>query len=110
MENKKRNNTKKDNNKEETVPVINQEENETPVAEQEESANEPRETKGTLFNTINYQTINHLDQFIRELTIEQANYCVIQACSAAHQRGAFSLEESEVLSKSIRLITTRSSS
>lgn len=61
---------------------------------------------GTLFNTINYNNTSDLDRFISDLTPDQALYCVVQAARAAHQRSAYGIEESEVISKAIRVLTT----
>jgi len=33
-------------------------------------------------------------------------YCVVHAAKSAHKRGAFSIEESEVISRAIRVLTT----
>jgi hypothetical protein len=61
---------------------------------------------GTLFNSINYYSNNDLDAFSNGMTNEQAIYCLNQAIKAAHSRGVFSLEESEVVSKALRYIMT----
>jgi hypothetical protein len=61
---------------------------------------------GTLFNTINYYSDSDLETFSTSMTKEQAFYCINHAIKAAHNRGAFSLEESEVISKALRQIIT----
>ena len=61
---------------------------------------------GTLFDTINYTNLNDLDKFVQNLTGDQSLYCVVHAAKAAHKRGTFSIEESEVISRAIRVLTT----
>lgn len=61
---------------------------------------------GTLFNSINYYSDSDLESFSTAMTKEQAIYCINQAIKAAYNRGAFSLEESEVISKALRQLTT----
>jgi hypothetical protein len=64
------------------------------------------ENQNTLFNTINYNSQNELNRFIDEMNIDQALFCLVRATRYAHNSGLFSIEESEVISKSIRLLTT----
>jgi len=90
----------------ETTPVeeqVNQVLEETPETENKEEQPKPI---GTLFNVINYNNVADLDRFIQNLTPDQALYCVVQASRAAHKRSAFGIEESEVISKAIRVLTT----
>lgn len=72
----------------------------------EESTEEQPKPIGTLFNVINYNNTADLDRFISDLTPDQALYCVVQAARAAHKRSAYGMEESEVVSKAIRVLTT----
>ena len=60
----------------------------------------------TLFNIINYSKDEDLNKFIEEMNNEQALYCLIQASEYAFIKGVFNLKETEVISKSIRLLTT----
>jgi len=78
----------------------------TETTESTESTEEKAKPVGTLFNVINYNNISDLDRFIQNLTSDQALYCVVQAARAAHQRSAYGMEESEVVSKAIRVLTT----
>ena len=89
--------------KEETKPV---EEQVNEVLEETPSTEGQPKPIGTLFNVINYNNTADLDKFINELTPDQALYCVVQAARAGHQRSAFGMEESEVVSKAIRVLTT----
>lgn len=61
---------------------------------------------GSLFNSINYSKEDDLNKFIENLNPDQSLYCLIQAVGYAYSKGIFNIHESEVVSKSIRLITT----
>jgi hypothetical protein len=61
---------------------------------------------GGLFDSvIQYTTYEDLDNFISNLNKEQALYSLIEAVRYAHKKGVFNLEESELISKSIRKIS-----
>jgi len=60
---------------------------------------------GTLFNSIEYRSSDGLNDFISNLTDEQAKLCLIEAVKYSFLRGIYSLEESEVLSKSLRILS-----
>jgi hypothetical protein len=60
---------------------------------------------GVLFESINYYKLEDYEKFVEQLTQEQALYVVTQACLLGFKRGIFNLQEVEVLSKSIRLLT-----
>ena len=86
----------------ETAPV------EEIVNEISETPNTDEQPKpiGTLFDIINYTNLNDLDKFVQNLTGDQSLYCVVHAAKSAHKRGVFSIEESEILSRAIRVLTT----
>tara|TARA_B110000305_G_scaffold222879_1_gene266910 strand:- start:933 stop:1325 length:393 start_codon:yes stop_codon:yes gene_type:complete len=86
----------------ETAPV------EEIVNEVSETPNTDEQPKpiGTLFDIINYTNLNDLDKFVQNLTGDQSLYCVVHAAKSAHKRGVFSIEESEILSRAIRVLTT----
>jgi len=60
---------------------------------------------GNLFGSINYNQTSDLDNFITNMTPDQGLYILVQAARAAHSRNAYTMEESETLSKAIRMIT-----
>ncbi len=68
--------------------------------------NEQQNSKilGTLFGSINYDSEENLSKFIDEINSAQATYCIQQALNYAHINGVFSLKESEVISKSLRIL------
>ena len=59
---------------------------------------------GTLFNSINYYSISDLEKFIDNLNYDQSLFCLMECCKYAQRRGILSLEEAEVISKSIRKV------
>ena len=59
---------------------------------------------GILFETIKLENENHLDAIILSMDKSSANYLITQALSYAYRRGAFSLGESEVVSKALRVL------
>ena len=61
-------------------------------------------SKGVLFDSINYSSNEQLNSFLDNLTREQAIYCLIEACKSAYSRGSFRLDESEAISRALRVI------
>jgi|TARA_R110000868_G_scaffold83652_2_gene235986 hypothetical protein len=60
----------------------------------------------SLFNTINYKEPHELNKFIDDMNMDQALFCLVHATRYAHNKGLYDIEESEVISKSIRVLTT----
>lgn len=60
---------------------------------------------GNLFGTINLLTEDHLDLLLSTMDKEHSIYYLVEAVKSAHKRGAFSIGESEIISKSIRVLT-----
>lgn len=88
----------------ETAPV---EENVNKVLEGTETTTDDQPKPiGSLFDIINYTNLADLDRFVQNLTGDQSLYCVVSAAKAAHKRAAFTIEESEVVSRAIRVLTT----
>ena len=61
-------------------------------------------SKGVLFDSINYNSNEQLNSFLDNLTREQAIYCLVEACKSAYNRGSYKLDESEALSRALRVI------
>ena len=59
----------------------------------------------SLFDSIHYNDSNQIQEFINDMTEEQAIYCLVESVKAAYRRGAFKLEESEAISRALRIIT-----
>jgi len=65
-----------------------------------------KENINTLFSTINYREPHELNKFIDEMNLDQALFCLVHATRHAHNKGLYDIEESEVVSKAIRILTT----
>jgi hypothetical protein len=61
-------------------------------------------SKIVLFDTFQFNSNEDVNYFINNLTNEDSNSCIIQAIVSAYKRGAFTMIESEVISKSLRLL------
>ena len=72
----------------------------------EEISKKTQEIIGSLFNTIHYSSNEQLNLFIDGMKEEQAMYCLKEALIACHVRGAFTMEETEAVSKSLRTINS----
>jgi len=59
---------------------------------------------GNLFNTIELLNEDHLELILSTMDDEHALYYLIEAVKSAHRKGAFSIGETEVISKSIRVL------
>ena len=66
------------------------------------------ETKpiGYLFDTIAFYNQSDVVKFVNELTKEQSFYVLTQAVQMAYSKNIYSLQESELISKAIRTLTT----
>lgn len=62
------------------------------------------DTSFLLFDRIQIKEDIHLETFINDLNEEQSLYIIRLALNSAQKEGLFSLEESEILSKSIRIL------
>lgn len=62
------------------------------------------EIYGKLFNVIPLMDDNHVDLLLSTMTKETAIYYLTHAVNLAYHNGVYSLGESEILSKSIRLL------
>ncbi len=60
--------------------------------------------KKSLFESIHYSDEDEFNKFLCDMNRDQAIYCLIESSKASFRRGAFSLEESEVLSKALRVL------
>jgi hypothetical protein len=59
---------------------------------------------GYLFENIAIYDPSSISKFIDKMTPEQAFYVITQALHMAYSKNIFSMQESEVLSKSIRVL------
>jgi len=60
---------------------------------------------GNLFGDINLLSEEHLETILSSMNKEYSKYYLIQAVKAAYKRGAFTIGETEVISKAIRILS-----
>jgi hypothetical protein len=60
---------------------------------------------GNLFGTINILSEQHLDAILMSMDKDHALFYIIESVKASHKRGAFTIGESEVISKAIRVLS-----
>ena len=58
-----------------------------------------------LFESIKYQSHEDVEKFIESIDTAQSFYVITKALEMAYSKGVYSLQESEILSKSIRILT-----
>jgi hypothetical protein len=61
---------------------------------------------GNLFGEINLISEDHLEAILSTMDKEHAIYYLVESVKAAHKRNAFTIGETEVISKSIRVISS----
>jgi hypothetical protein len=66
---------------------------------------EDKELFGKLFNSVPLLTENHLETLLNTLDKERSVYLLVQAVKHAYHLGVFSIGESEVISKCIRILS-----
>lgn len=59
---------------------------------------------GLLFDSISYNSVKDLNSLCDEINFEQSYYMVIKALEFAHKSGVYTLQESEIVSKSLRIM------
>jgi len=59
-----------------------------------------------LFDFLPYNSNEEFDKLINSIEKEQSLFYLIQSVKSAYKRGCFSLEESEIISKSLRVLST----
>ena len=63
---------------------------------------------GNLFGIIELLNEEHLDASLTTMDKEHSLFYIIEAVKSAHKRGAFTIGETEVISKAIRTISNES--
>jgi hypothetical protein len=58
----------------------------------------------TILNCIHYNSQEELNNFLYNITEEQSIFCILESIKLAYTRGAFSIEETEIISRCIRLL------
>lgn len=65
---------------------------------------EPKEHMGVLFESIAYNDTKDLENLIDNLSFSQSYYILTSAIEYSFRSGIYSLPESEILSKALRLL------
>ena len=60
---------------------------------------------GTLFSSIDLKSEEHLDIILSTMDKDHAIYYLVEAIKSAHRKGAFTIGETEVISKAIRTLS-----
>ena len=68
---------------------------------------EENKSYGKLFNSIELSSEEHLDGILQTMNKESALFILIQAIRFGHNNGIYTMAESEVLSKSIRVLSKK---
>ena len=68
---------------------------------------EKNEIFGNLFGSINLLSEEHLEIILSTMDREHAIYYLVESVKAAHKRGAYTIGESEVISKTIRVLSQK---
>ena len=66
--------------------------------------NQENENYGKLFGSIDLLNEEHLELILSQMTSDHALYYLIESVKSAHKRNAFTIGETEVISKSIRVL------
>jgi hypothetical protein len=61
---------------------------------------------GFLFQSIAYNSQEDVEKFVEGLTLSQSFYVINQSLELAHSKGIFTLQESEILSKALRIFNS----
>lgn len=65
-----------------------------------------KQPMGLLFDSVAYYTPNDINTLCDDMNLEQAYFMMIKALEFAHKSRIFTLQESELVSKSLRVMNT----
>ena len=65
---------------------------------------EQKQPIGFLFDSIAYYTPNDINSLCDDMTLEQAYFMMIKSLEFAHVQKIFSMQETEIISKSLRIL------
>ena len=69
-----------------------------------------RQPLGLLFDSVGYNKPEDVDKLIDEMTIEQSFYLLTQSLHYVHNTRLFTMQETEVISKALRVLHKKISS
>jgi hypothetical protein len=78
------------------------------IGPQQEATADSKKPIATLLGAISYENQKDYDNFLNGLTLEHAAIVLITAANYAHTKGIFTLDESELIAKAIKRMTTKS--
>jgi hypothetical protein len=64
------------------------------------------ENQNLLFDSIQYKSPNDVENFIESLDQKQSFYVLTKSVEMAYNRGVYSLQEAEIVSKSLRILSS----
>ena len=75
----------------------------------EETGQAADSDRTVLLGSISYNNVQDYERFLEKLDMNQAIFILIAGCNYAQSRGILNMEESELISKSIRTLKKNSS-
>lgn len=66
-----------------------------------------KEPIGTLFGSISYSSEEQLNAIINDMGYEQSIFFIVKAIEFSYSSGVYSLTESEIISKSLRILLNK---
>jgi hypothetical protein len=69
--------------------------------------NQTEEIYGKIFDEVPIISEDHLEIMLSSMSNQEAIYYLVQATKSAHNRGAFSIGECEIISKAIRILSKK---
>jgi hypothetical protein len=70
---------------------------------------EPKQPLGLLFDSVAYNSPEDVDRLIDEMTTEQSFYILTQSLHYVHNTRLFTMQETELVSKALRLLHNKMS-
>ena len=65
---------------------------------------EQKQPIGLLFDSVAYYTPNDINALCDDMSLEQAYFMLIKSIEFAHKQRIFTLQETELISKSLRIL------
>ena len=85
-----------------TDPIVEEIKTET-----ENSETNPKKPLATLLSSISYENLEDYNKFLNNLTLEHAVIVLIAAATHAQGKGAYTIEEAELIAKSITKLSVK---
>ena len=85
-----------------TDPIVEEIKTET-----ENSETNPKKPLATLLSSISYEILEDYNKFLNNLTLEHAVIVLIAAATHAQGKGAYTIDEAELIAKSITKLSVK---